>query len=123
MPDQRPAKSPTPVLFVLLLAGVSFALSQTLVVPALPAISREFGASATATSWVLTGFLLSASVATPIVGKLGDLLGKGRVGASQVESFFLLWRGQSFPRQSGAFDPSPLTQPSLTFARATGCSI
>ena len=79
MPAEHPAKSPTPVLFVLLLAGVSFALSQTLVVPALPAISREFGASATATSWVLTGFLLSASVATPIVGKLGDLLGKGRV--------------------------------------------
>ena len=79
MAAERPAKSPTPVLFVLLLAGVSFALSQTLVVPALPAISREFDASATAVSWVLTGFLLSASVATPIVGKLGDLLGKGRV--------------------------------------------
>src|SRR5215212_8301951 len=79
MPRERGPKSPTPVLVVLLLAGVSFALSQTLVVPALPAISREFGASATATSWVLTGFLLSASVATPIVGKLGDLLGKGRV--------------------------------------------
>src|SRR5215213_889045 len=70
MPAERPAKSPTPVLFVLLLAGVSFALSQTLVVPALPSISREFGASATATSWVLTGFLLSASVATPIVGRV-----------------------------------------------------
>jgi len=28
---------------------------------------------------VLTGFLLSASVATPIVGKHGDLLGKGRM--------------------------------------------
>jgi len=79
MPGERAPKSPTPVLFVLLLAGVSFALSQTLVVPALPSISKEFGASATATSWVLTGFLLSASVATPIVGKLGDLFGKGRV--------------------------------------------
>src|SRR5215210_7485476 len=79
MPAERPPKSPTPILFVLLLAGVSFALSQTLVVPALPSISKEFGASATATSWVLTGFLLSASVATPIVGKLGDLFGKGRV--------------------------------------------
>src|SRR4051794_2651411 len=79
MPDERAPKHPTGVLFVLLLAGVSFALSQTLVVPALAAMSREYGASATATSWVLTGFLLSASVATPIVGKLGDLLGKGRV--------------------------------------------
>ena len=44
---------------MLLMAGVSFALSQTLVVPALTAISREFDARATATSWVLTGFLPS----------------------------------------------------------------
>ena len=70
---------PTGVLVVLLLAGVSFALSQTLVIPALPEIARELDASATETSWILTGFLLSASVSTPIVGKLGDLYGKGRV--------------------------------------------
>jgi EmrB/QacA subfamily drug resistance transporter len=67
------------VLFVLLLAGVSFALSQTLVIPALPEIGDNLHASTTATSWLLTGFLLSASIATPIVGKLGDLYGKGRV--------------------------------------------
>jgi EmrB/QacA subfamily drug resistance transporter len=82
MSDPAPnpiAKHPTEVLFVLLLAGVSFALSQTLVIPALPAISRDLDASATSTSWILTGFLLSASVATPIVGKLGDLFGRGRV--------------------------------------------
>src|SRR5215208_1629393 len=79
MPGDGRAKQPTGVLFVLLLAGVSFALSQTLVVPALAAISEDLDAGQTATSWVLTGFLLSASIATPIVGKLGDLFGKGRV--------------------------------------------
>jgi EmrB/QacA subfamily drug resistance transporter len=76
--DDR-AKHPTEILVVLLLAGVSFALSQTLVIPALPEIGQDLGASSTAASWMLTGFLLSASVATPIVGKLGDLFGKGRV--------------------------------------------
>lgn len=75
----RPAKHPTPILVVLLLAGISFALSQTMVVPALPALGRELGATPSATSWILTGYLLSASVATPIAGKLGDLFGKGRV--------------------------------------------
>jgi EmrB/QacA subfamily drug resistance transporter len=64
---------------VLLLAGVSFALSQTLVIPALPEISSDVDASPAAASWILSGFLLSASVATPIVGKLGDIYGKGRV--------------------------------------------
>jgi EmrB/QacA subfamily drug resistance transporter len=79
MTAPAPAKHPTEILVVLLLAGVSFALSQTLVIPALPALSRDLGASASATSWILTGYLLSASIATPIVGKLGDVHGKGRV--------------------------------------------
>ena len=74
-----PTTRPLPVLLTLALACVAFALSQTLVVPALPALAREFDASQAAVSWVLTGFLLSASIATPIVGKLGDLYGKGRM--------------------------------------------
>ncbi len=79
MSTPHAATRPNTILAVLLLAGLSFALSQTMVVPALPTLSRELGASAAASSWLLTGYLLSASVATPIVGKLGDLFGKGRV--------------------------------------------
>jgi len=78
-PAPARAAHPTEVLLVLLMAGVSFALSQTLVIPALPEIGDHLDASATATSWLLTAFLLSASIATPIVGKLGDIHGKGRV--------------------------------------------
>jgi EmrB/QacA subfamily drug resistance transporter len=85
MSEQPPAgpaervKHPGEVLVVLLLAGVSFALSQTLVIPALPDIARDVHASPAAASWILSGFLLSASVSTPIAGKLGDIYGKGRV--------------------------------------------
>ena len=61
------------------MAGVSFALSQTLVIPALPDIAANVNASPAAASWILSGFLLSASISTPIVGKLGDVYGKGRV--------------------------------------------
>ena len=71
--------NPSTILAVLLAAGISFALTQTIVLPALAVLGREYGASATATSWVVTGFLLSASVSTPIIGKLGDVYGKGRV--------------------------------------------
>lgn len=67
------------VFFSLLLAGMAFALSQTVVSPALPEIQRDFGADASSAAWILTGYLLAASVATPIVGKLGDLFGRGRV--------------------------------------------
>jgi EmrB/QacA subfamily drug resistance transporter len=68
-----------PVLAALLLSAISFALLQTMVAPALPSIAREYDTSASTAAWVMTGFLLSASICTPLAGKLGDLFGKGRV--------------------------------------------
>jgi len=66
-------------LAVLVLAALAFALSQTLVAPALPEIQRELGTSTTAVTFVLTAYLLAASVATPILGRLGDIFGKERL--------------------------------------------
>jgi EmrB/QacA subfamily drug resistance transporter len=73
------AQHTTPIIAVLLLAGLAYALSQTMVFPALPVIAEHHHAGDEAASWVLTSFFLSASVATPIFGKLGDLYGKDRV--------------------------------------------
>lgn len=50
-----------------------------MVAPALPAIQAELQTSTTAVTFVLTGFLLTASVSTPIVGRLGDMFGKERM--------------------------------------------
>src|SRR3954452_15147490 len=70
----------TKVVFLsLVLAGMAFALSQTVVSPALPEIQHKFGADPSAAAWILTGYLLAASIATPIIGKLGDLFGRGKV--------------------------------------------
>jgi EmrB/QacA subfamily drug resistance transporter len=66
-------------LALLVVAGVSFAVMQTLVVPALPFFQREFDTTATSVTWIATGFLLSSSVLTPILGKLGDSYGKKRM--------------------------------------------
>jgi EmrB/QacA subfamily drug resistance transporter len=65
--------------FVLSLGGLTFALLQSLVAPALPQIQRDLHASATSTAWILTAYLLSASVLTPILGRLGDMFGKERM--------------------------------------------
>jgi EmrB/QacA subfamily drug resistance transporter len=62
----------------LALSAVTFALLQSLVAPALPEIQRDLHASPTSVTWVLTAYLLSASVLTPIVGRLGDMFGKER---------------------------------------------
>jgi EmrB/QacA subfamily drug resistance transporter len=67
------------VFIALVLAGMAFALSQTVVSPALPELERAFHANASSIAWVLTGYLLAASVATPIIGKLGDLYGRAKV--------------------------------------------
>jgi EmrB/QacA subfamily drug resistance transporter len=66
-------------LAVLAVAGLSFALLQTMVAPALPAIQTEFGASTAAVTWVLTVYLLTASIFTPVLGRLGDMFGKERL--------------------------------------------
>jgi EmrB/QacA subfamily drug resistance transporter len=66
-------------LILLTAACVSFAVMQTLVIPALPFFRREFGTSQADTTWLVTGFLLSSSVLTPLLGKLGDMYGKKRL--------------------------------------------
>ncbi len=64
---------------VLALGGVSYALLQSLVAPALPDIQHALHTSENGVSWILTAYLLSASVATPLIGRLGDMHGKERV--------------------------------------------
>jgi EmrB/QacA subfamily drug resistance transporter len=68
------------VTFTLLaVAGVGYALVQSLVAPALPDIQHALGTSVDSVSWVLTAYLLSASIATPLIGRLGDIYGKERL--------------------------------------------
>ena len=68
------------ITFALLaIAGVSYALLQSLVAPALPEIQHALHTSENSVSWVLTSYLLSASVATPLIGRLGDMYGKERL--------------------------------------------
>lgn len=76
--DARPAREIV-TLVVLAVIGLGFSMQQSLIVPALITIQRDLGASATTTTWLLTGFLLSSSVATPIIGRLGDMFGRKRV--------------------------------------------
>jgi MFS family permease len=64
---------------ILAISGIAYALMQSLVAPALRTIQTDLHTSTTTVGWVFTGYLLSASVATPIVGRLGDMFGKKRM--------------------------------------------
>lgn len=76
----EPARQhPNITLAALALAGVAFSLLQSMVSPALHEIQTELQTTESAVAWLLTGYLLSAAVFTPIVGRLGDMFGKARV--------------------------------------------
>lgn len=75
--DQRQHYNVT--LAILTLAGAAFSLQQTMVFPALGTFQEAFGESTAWTTWILTGFLVSGAVLTPVLGRLGDQFGKERL--------------------------------------------
>jgi len=79
-----PIDSPTrrgglAIILFLSLGGLSFAVLQSLVAPTLGTIGADLGVETGDASWVLTAYLLSAAVLTPILGRLGDMVGKRKV--------------------------------------------
>jgi hypothetical protein len=64
------------IFAVLALGAITSTLLQFMVIPSLPLIQREMHSTQASVTWVLTAFLLSSSVATPLLGKLGDEFGK-----------------------------------------------
>ncbi len=75
---------------ILLLAALSVAVAQTIVVAALPVFGAQHDVSGTTATWLLTVFMLASAVTTPIAGRLGDLLGHRRV---MIVGLALLWVG------------------------------
>lgn len=70
--------NPNLIFAVLALGAASFSLLQSLLNPVLPTIQRDLSTSQSTVTWVITAWLLSAAIATPLVGRIGDMLGKRR---------------------------------------------
>ncbi|MBV1949072.1 MFS transporter [Streptomyces sp. BV129] len=64
---------------VLAVTGIVVALMQTLVLPIVPQLPHLLNASASDATWAVTATLLTAAVATPVSGRLGDMFGKRRM--------------------------------------------
>ncbi|HKT44548.1 MAG TPA: MFS transporter [Gaiellaceae bacterium] len=71
--------NPTVTLAVLATSGVAYSVLSSAVLPALPTLQHDLHASESGVAWLLTGYLLSASVGTAILGRLGDMYGKERI--------------------------------------------
>lgn len=76
-------------VWVLAIGLLDFSLEQAIVVPALPAIQHRYQTTPTAVTWILTGFLLSAAVSTPLAGRLGDRHGKRLVLIASLALFLV----------------------------------
>jgi EmrB/QacA subfamily drug resistance transporter len=100
--SEQPAASPEPaqeaglpvlshrqilVIFSALMLGMLLAaLDQTIVATALPTIVGDLG-GLNHLSWVVTAYLLAATVSTPLYGKLGDLYGRKRIFQAAIVIF------------------------------------
>ncbi|MBC9724062.1 MFS transporter [Streptomyces sp. TRM68367] len=77
--DQHTPRAGGAVVPVLAFAGIVVAVMQTLLVPVIKDLPQLLATSPSNATWVLTSTLLSGAVATPIMGRLGDLYGKRRM--------------------------------------------
>jgi len=72
----------------IMLAMFLSALEQTIVAPALPTIGRAL-TDVELLSWVVTGYLISTTVVTPLFGKLSDIYGRRRMMLVSIGVFIL----------------------------------
>jgi EmrB/QacA subfamily drug resistance transporter len=79
MTSQRERIHPNITLAVLSLGALAYAVLSAAVIPALPTIQRDLHTTETGVTWVLTAYLLAASVGTSILGRLGDMYGKEHI--------------------------------------------
>ena len=89
-------------LAILTMAGTAYALQQTMVFPALSTFEHEFNTTPAWATWILTAFLLTASVATPLLGKLGDQYGKERILIVALTIFLIGTIGGAFAWNIGS---------------------
>lgn len=72
-------RNSTRLTFAVLATGAGvFAMLQSLIAPALPTVQHALHTSQSTATWVMTAYLLSASVFTPILGRIGDIVGRKR---------------------------------------------
>ncbi|MGI5140447.1 MULTISPECIES: MFS transporter [unclassified Streptomyces] len=77
--DQPARRQSGAIVPVLAFAGIVVAVMQTLLVPVIKDLPQLLSTAPSNATWVLTSTLLSGAVATPIMGRLGDLYGKRRM--------------------------------------------
>jgi MFS family permease len=67
------------VLVILSCLATMVMYAETMLIPAIPDLIKDFHVSYSMSSWILTAYLITGAVMTPIAGKLSDIYGKKRI--------------------------------------------
>lgn len=66
-------------LIILSLLATMAMYAETMLVPAIPDLIKDFHISYSVSSWILTTYLLAGAIMTPIAGKMSDIYGKKKI--------------------------------------------
>lgn len=80
---------PVAMLVALGIAAFSFAFQQTGIIPTIPTVRHQFHTSPAWAAWLLSGYLMVATVLSPALGRLADLRGHARMLLVSLGIFFL----------------------------------
>jgi MFS family permease len=67
------------VLAILSCIATMVMYAETMLIPAIPTLIKDFHISYGLSSWLLTAYLISGAVMTPIAGKLSDIYGRKKM--------------------------------------------
>jgi MFS family permease len=71
------------------LMSVVYSFQQMMVVPVLPTLQQDLHTTTPRVTWLLTVFLISSCIATPVLGRLSDQFGRKRVLTGALVLFFV----------------------------------
>src|SRR5918994_141927 len=89
--NNSPSPSPSPsisvkisayawkMLAILSCIATMVMYAETMLIPAIPDLIRDFHVSYSMSSWILTSYLIAGAVMTPIAGKLSDIYGRKKI--------------------------------------------
>jgi len=121
-PERSGSRAWRGAVAALVAADIAFAYQQTAVLPVIPDIERALHVAGAWGAWLLSGYLLVATVSTPLIGRLADLYGRrrlllvglavflaGSVGAASSPHFAVLVTFRALQGVGGAVFPLSLS--------------
>jgi MFS family permease len=79
VPSDKISSRAWKTLAILSLIATMAMYAETMLVPAIPDLIKDFHISYSMSSWILTTYLVSGAIMTPIAGSLSDIYGKKKM--------------------------------------------